>query len=67
MHFALFLAELKSDKYYFLANNKPSLFRPWLAIFYKQISGPFSVNLKAKDIHFLGFSEKETIFVVGAW
>ena len=25
------------------------------------------VNLKAKDIHFLDVSEKETIFLVGAW
>ena len=36
---------------------------------FKQIPGPFSVNLlvKAKDIHFLDVSEKETIFLVGAW
>ena len=25
------------------------------------------MNLKAKDIHFLDVSEKETIFLIGAW
>ena len=28
---------------------------------------PYKLRLKAKDIHFLDVSEKERIFLVGAW
>ena len=43
---------------------------PFLALvsksFISELFCPFSVNLKAKDIHFLDVSEKETVFLVSA-
>ena len=35
--------------------------------FINKLFCPFWVNLKAEDTHFLDVSEKETIFLVGAW